>query len=59
MVTLAQLEMLYPRAASGHLGPFASQATALFNEFGIAQLPNRPHFFRGLHTCLTQSQKPA
>ena len=45
MVTLAQLEMLYPRAASGHLASFASQATALFNEFGIAQLPNRLHFF--------------
>ena len=45
MVTLAQLQSLYPRAPGAHLQAFADQAAAIFTEFGIDRLPNRLQFF--------------
>ena len=45
MVTLAQFQSLYPRAKAGHVDALAARSTAIFNEFGISQLPNRLHFF--------------
>lgn len=45
MITLSQLEELYPRARTGYLPVFAATAKDLFLEFGIAQTPSRLHFF--------------
>jgi putative chitinase len=45
MVTLAQLQSLYPRAKVGHVEAIAANSTAVFTQFGISQLPNRLHFF--------------
>jgi putative chitinase len=45
MVSLAQLQVLYPRAKAGHVEAIAAQSTAVFDEFGISQIPNRLHFF--------------
>lgn len=45
MITLAQLEELYPRARTGYLQVFAATARDLFEGFGIARTANRLHFF--------------
>lgn len=45
MITLVQLQALYPRARPDHLSTFAGAATALFGEFGLSQTRNRLHFF--------------
>ena len=45
MITVSQLNELYPRARAGYVDAFVAEAPALFEEFGIALLPNRLHFF--------------
>ncbi len=45
MVTLKQLQTLYPRATPAVTGAFAKDAPELFGRFGIADTPNRLQFF--------------